>query len=151
MFPKLAVTGTVDTPGGPATVADGLLLSCTGLSSLVQMAAVVPQSRLPGSVTVTASLPHGVTVISQLSFRPLFRRARGHLAVRDRERVVAQRLVADSDVAVEDGVEGERCAAVVLARHVLEAAGQYLRVEDGAGSRSSVHAGDIRAGRAHQE
>ena len=76
MFPKLAVTGTVDTPGGPATVADGLLLSCTGLSSLVQMAAVVPQSRLPGSVIVVASLPHGVTVISQLSFRPLLRRAR---------------------------------------------------------------------------
>ena len=76
MLLKLAVTSTVDTPGGPATVADGLLLSWTGWSSLVQMAAVVPQSRLPGSVTVSASLPHGVTVISQLSFRPLLRRAR---------------------------------------------------------------------------
>ena len=76
VVPKLAVTGTVDTSGGPATVADGLLLSCTGFSSLVQMAPVVPQSRLPGSVTVVASLPHGVTVISQLSFCPLLRRAR---------------------------------------------------------------------------
>ena len=67
MLPKLAVSDSGVSSSGPPTVADGLLLSCTGLSSLVQMAAVVPQSRLPGSVTVTASLPHGVTVISQLS------------------------------------------------------------------------------------
>ena len=100
---------------------------------------------------MSASFPHGVTVISQLSFRPLFRRARAHFPVRHRERVVAQRRVADSDVAVEDGVEGERCAAVVLGWHVLEAAGQYLRVEDGAGSESQVDIGALCVDQEHLE
>ena len=54
----------------------GLLVSWTGLSSLLQMAPVVVQVRWPGSVTVTASLPSGSTVISQLSLCPSLRWAR---------------------------------------------------------------------------
>ena len=143
----LAVSGTVDTAGGPAMVADGLLLSCTGLSSLLQMAPVVPQSRLPRSVIVTASLPDGSTVISQTVVLPVVAPGAGHVAVGDRERVVAHRRVADSDLAVEDGVEGERRAAVVLGWYVLEAAGEDLRVEDGA---DSCIVGDVGAHRVFQ-
>ena len=71
-FEKLAVSGV---PASTATVAEGLLLSWTGLSSSEQMAPWLPQARLPGSVIVTASSPSGSTVISQRSLLPLTREA----------------------------------------------------------------------------
>ena len=75
-FENLAVSGApTGSAGGPAMVADGLLLSSTGLSSFEQMAPWVPQARLPDSVTVTASSPSGSTVISQRSLRPSTRLA----------------------------------------------------------------------------
>ena len=118
----MLTVGVVSTTAdAPATVTDGLLLSRTGVSSLLQTAPVVEQARLPGSVTVTASLPSGSTVIVPPDrCGPSTRLGAGHLAVGDGERVVAQRRVADPDLAVEDGVECERRAAVVLRRHVLE-------------------------------
>ena len=67
----------------------------------------------------------------------------GHVAVRDRECVVAHRGGGDRDVVREGDVEGERRAAVVVLRDVLEAAGQDFCVEDGAGSPGIVV--DIRA------
>ena len=70
---KLAVSGSV---GGPATVADGLLVSGLGFSSRVHTAPVVPQARPPGSVMVTASRESGSTVISHRSWRPPTLRAR---------------------------------------------------------------------------
>lgn len=59
------------TAAGPATVAGGLLLGRTELSSSERTAPVAAQARLPGSVIVTASLPSGSMVILQRSFRPL--------------------------------------------------------------------------------
>ena len=75
--PVMLTVGVVSTTsGGPAIVADGLLLSWTGFSSLLQIAPVVEQARLPGSVIVTASLPSGSTVIVHRSLRPSTRWAR---------------------------------------------------------------------------
>ena len=60
---------------GPATVADGLLLSCRRFSPRVQIALETWQSRPAGSVIVTSVSESGSTVISHRSWRPSTRRA----------------------------------------------------------------------------
>ena len=73
--PVATVFVTAGSSSGPATVADGLLLSGLGSSPRVHTAPVVPQSRPPFSVIVTASRESGSTVISHRSCRPSTRRA----------------------------------------------------------------------------
>ena len=73
--PVAAVFVTTGSSCGPATVADGLLLSGLGSSPRVHTAPAVPQARPPGSVIVTASPESGSTVISHRSWRPSTRRA----------------------------------------------------------------------------
>ena len=55
--------------GGPATVAEGLLVSCRRFSPFVQIAPETPHSRPAGSSIVTAPPPSGSTVISNRSRR----------------------------------------------------------------------------------
>ena len=55
---------------GPVTVAVGLLVSCRGVSSLVQMAPAVLQDRWAGNVMTTSLSSSGSAVISQRSLRP---------------------------------------------------------------------------------
>ena len=62
-------------PAGPATVADGLLLSGLGSSPRVHTAPAVPQALPSGSEIVTASRESGSTVISHRSWRPSTLRA----------------------------------------------------------------------------
>ena len=72
MPPKLAVNGSL---GGPATVADGLLLNGLGSFPRVHTAPAVPEAPPPGSEIVTTSRDSGSTVISHRSWRPSTRRA----------------------------------------------------------------------------
>ena len=73
--PVAAVFVAAGSSSGPATAADGLLLSGRGSLPRVHTAPAVPQSRPPGSVTATASSESGSTVISHRSWRPSTRRA----------------------------------------------------------------------------
>ena len=62
-------------PFGPVTVAAAVFCSGRGLPPPVQTAPVVPHSRSPGSVMLTAARDSGSTVISHRSLRPSTRRA----------------------------------------------------------------------------
>ena len=55
---------------GPATVAEGLLLSRRRFSPVVQIAPETSHSRPAGSVIVTSPSESGATVISHRSWRP---------------------------------------------------------------------------------
>ena len=72
--PAASVFGS-GSSGGPATVAEGLLLSRRRFSPRVQIAPETSQLRPAGSVIVKSPSESGVTVISHRSWRPSTRRA----------------------------------------------------------------------------
>ena len=64
-----AVSPAGASSGGPATVAEGLLVSCRRSSPFVQIAPETPHSRPAGRSIVTSPAPSGSTVISNRSRR----------------------------------------------------------------------------------
>ena len=94
---------------GPWTMADGLLVNCLGLSSLVQTAPAVVQDRLPGRVMTTSLVPVGfdgdLPEVASSADPP----GPGDVAFRDAEGIVAQVHVADAHILAEEDPEGEGC------------------------------------------
>ena len=99
---------------GPATVAEGLFVSGLGSSPRVHTAPGRAQARSPGSVIVTSPSESGATVISHRFVVPVHPPRPSHLAPAHRERIVAQRPVADPDLLAERDPERERRPSVVL-------------------------------------
>ena len=66
---NVAVSPAGASSGGPATVAEGLLVSWRRFSPFVQIAPETPHSRPAGSSIVTSPAPSGSTVISNRSRR----------------------------------------------------------------------------------